>query len=236
MKIISVIAPIDINLSCQDLFYILNILKKPEYVSFLDSSLIPNKYSNFSYIAWEPDFVVKGFIGRNELLNINDSSVVISYENPLIFLKKVFSKNILMDNNEKKISNFGSDFIDEIEKLYFDGSEIKFLRNSKQTEEKLSGLFPDFTGGFIGYISYDLKNYIEKLPQAVKDDTGNPLFYFAYYSKLLAYSHKYCKWYLINNFNLDNDTAIFSNYPIYNYENLKSGLMVQTLIIPFLTV
>ncbi|MBM3713220.1 MAG: hypothetical protein FJW56_07280, partial [Actinobacteria bacterium] len=183
MKIISIIAPLDIKLSCQDVFYRLNIAAKPDYISFLDSSLLPNKYSRFSYIAWEADFAIRGFIGRNEVLNISDNSTVstiISGENPLIFLKKIFKKYVFWDNMEKKIDSTDNNFITGIERIYFDGNELEPLKDSDEICRKL----PDFTGGFIGYISYDLKNYIENLPQTVKDDIKNPLFYFTYYSKL----------------------------------------------------
>ncbi|MBN1299152.1 MAG: aminodeoxychorismate synthase component I, partial [Actinobacteria bacterium] len=40
---------------------------------------------------------------------------------------------------------------------------------------------------------------MEKLPATVKDDQNIPLFYFLYYSKLLAFSHRRRKWFLINN-------------------------------------
>ena len=210
MKIVSIIKPLDIKLNCQDVFYILNITEKPDYISFLDSSLLPNKYSNFSYIAWEPDFVIRGFSDKNEVLNMSDNSIITSRENPLFFLKNIFGKNIFWDNGGKKLNFNGRHFITEIKKIYIDGSRIIHFDNN----DEIGAMMPDFVGGFVGYISYDLKNYIERLPQTVKDDINNPLFYFAYYSRFLAYSHKFSKWFMINNFALSEDSDVYENSDI----------------------
>lgn len=49
--------------------------------------------------------------------------------------------------------------------------------------------FPFISGG-IGYLSYDLKNATEKLPQNAKDDLGLPDIYFAFYKVLLIHDKK----------------------------------------------
>ncbi|MBE3088933.1 MAG: aminodeoxychorismate synthase component I, partial [Actinobacteria bacterium] len=51
-----------------------------------------------------------------------------------------------------------------------------------------------------GYISYDLKNYIERLPQKAKDDIFLPLFMLVYYDNLMAYDIDNKKWFFIKNF------------------------------------
>ncbi len=61
-------------------------------------------------------------------------------------------------------------------------------------------ILPDFKGGFIGYFSYDLKNYIEKLPSKAKKDIRVPIFYLCYYLKFLAFNHQTGRCYFIKNY------------------------------------
>jgi len=46
-----------------------------------------------------------------------------------------------------------------------------------------------FVGGWIGYFSYDLGRYIEKLPRTTVDDLGMPLIRLCFYDRLIAYDH-----------------------------------------------
>jgi len=46
-----------------------------------------------------------------------------------------------------------------------------------------------FCGGWIGYFSYELGRYIEKLPDTTIDDLKMPLIRFCFYDKLIAYDH-----------------------------------------------
>ncbi|HEX7560870.1 MAG TPA: aminodeoxychorismate synthase component I, partial [Candidatus Humimicrobiaceae bacterium] len=66
---------------------------------------------------------------------------------------------------------------------------------------------PDYKGGFMGYFSYDLKNYIEKLPVKAKKDLKMPVFYLCYYLKFLAFNHKNGRCYFIKNYRKLNDGA-----------------------------
>lgn len=47
-----------------------------------------------------------------------------------------------------------------------------------------------FLGGWIGYFSYELGRYIEKLPQTTIDDIGMPLIRLCFYDRWLAYDHQ----------------------------------------------
>jgi para-aminobenzoate synthetase component 1 len=46
-----------------------------------------------------------------------------------------------------------------------------------------------FCGGWIGYFSYELGRYIEKLPETTIDDIRMPLIRLCFYDKLIAYDH-----------------------------------------------
>ena len=46
-----------------------------------------------------------------------------------------------------------------------------------------------FCGGWIGYFSYELGRYIEKLPETTVDDLQMPLIRLCFYDRLIAYDH-----------------------------------------------
>ncbi len=46
-----------------------------------------------------------------------------------------------------------------------------------------------FCGGWIGYFSYELGRYIEKLPETTTDDLQMPLIRLCFYDRLIAYDH-----------------------------------------------
>ncbi|HEY90731.1 MAG TPA: aminodeoxychorismate synthase component I [Dehalococcoidia bacterium] len=55
-----------------------------------------------------------------------------------------------------------------------------------------------FVGGGVGYLSYDLCHFIERLPVTVVDDLQLPECYFAFYDVVLAYDHLEGKTYIIS--------------------------------------
>jgi para-aminobenzoate synthetase component I len=63
--------------------------------------------------------------------------------------------------------------------------------------EPVQGL-PDFTGGAIGYLSYDLAREFEKLPKRSDDDLGLPDLYFLLFKDVFVYDHEANKlWVLV---------------------------------------
>ena len=182
MKILSTISAIDLKIPPQDAAY---ILKDSNYLCFLDSSLSPNKYSRFSYIGWDPKFVIKSSGYKNEFIGNARDVRYYSYQHPLSFIKQ----NI----KDYTCSPPGS-VIKDVRVVYIDEGSIRKV--NKDLEERL----PDFKGGFAGYFSYDLKNYIEELPQNASDDINLPIFYLAYYDRLFAYGHQDSRWYYVRNF------------------------------------
>ena len=55
-----------------------------------------------------------------------------------------------------------------------------------------------FTGGAVGYFSYDLCHFIERLPAKAIDDLELPECYLAFYDAIIAFDHKDNKVYLIS--------------------------------------
>ncbi|MGL5348400.1 MAG: aminodeoxychorismate synthase component I [Peptostreptococcaceae bacterium] len=53
-----------------------------------------------------------------------------------------------------------------------------------------------FVGGAVGYLSYDLGNYLEKLPRAAKDDTNVYDLYFGLYNLVIVVDHLEDKTYI----------------------------------------
>ncbi len=184
MKILSTISAVNLKIKPQDAAY---VLRNDDYMCFLDSSLAGSKYSKFSYVAWNPKIVVKSHGIRNEFLSTSSGISYCSYQHPLSFLKQ---------NIRDYIYSFPGDDEENIKVVYVEGKRVRDVAESNKK------VLPDFRGGFIGYFSYDLKNYIESLPANVVDDIDIPLIYLAYFDRLLAYSHRERKWYFIRNFPL----------------------------------
>ena len=55
-----------------------------------------------------------------------------------------------------------------------------------------------FTGGAVGYFSYDLCHFIERLPKRAVDDLQLPECYLGFYDAVVAFDHLESKTYLIS--------------------------------------
>ncbi|MFR2553381.1 MAG: hypothetical protein ACLS8D_16410 [Clostridioides difficile] len=53
-----------------------------------------------------------------------------------------------------------------------------------------------FVGGAVGYLSYDLGNYIENLPRTAVDDIEMPDMYFGFYNHVIVIDHLVQKTYI----------------------------------------
>ena len=192
MDVISTIVPIEINILPENLVYLLSSAGKYDYICFFDSSLAPNKYSKFSYVCWEPMFVVQGNEKESTFLNCPSREKQNFNMNPLLFLKEISNAAISQNNI-----------------IYHFASEHDSPKSPKSN-------LPDFIGGLAGYISYDLKNYIERLPQKAKDDIFLPLFMMAYYGNLMAYDIDNKKWFYIKNFVVKDKRINKKGEPVHN--------------------
>ena len=63
-----------------------------------------------------------------------------------------------------------------------------FLNKAHSKYQVLNSPFP-FSGGAVGFLSYDLKNEIESLPNSAENDLKLPLWRFAWYDGIVIYDH-----------------------------------------------
>jgi anthranilate/para-aminobenzoate synthase component I len=74
-----------------------------------------------------------------------------------------------------------------------------------------------FTGGWVGFFSYDIGRYIEPMPAKI-DDLQLPLIHLSFYDRLIAYDHHGKAFWLIA-LKLDNDTEP-PEQKLFSLENL----------------
>jgi para-aminobenzoate synthetase component 1 len=84
----------------------------------------------------------------------------------------------------KDIFEFKGGQANPFEKLQLALSKYKLHQSCKNKLPKSI-----FCGGWIGYFSYELGRYIEKLPQTTVDDIQMPLVRLCFYDRLIAYDH-----------------------------------------------
>ena len=155
---------------------------KNKFFCFLDSSLSGSKYTKFSYFCFAPDFLIRSSEGINEKRCFKTGQVLIEKCHPVDFLNKYVDDHVNFSFSLK---------IKEMHQFFYDENDKTYSKNSITDKVKL----PDFKGGFVGYFSYDLKKYLEKLPETAEDDLHLPFFNLFYFKKVFSYNHKEKKWY-----------------------------------------
>lgn len=101
---------------------------------------------------------------------------------PFLILRSK-GEEIVIIKGKESYHKTGNPFmiLDEISKTYKIKTDLTLL---------------PFFGGGVGYLSYDLCHFVEKLPRSVDDDLNLPDCYFCFYDTLLGYDHQKEKWYL----------------------------------------
>ncbi|MFC1738987.1 anthranilate synthase component I family protein [Planctomycetota bacterium] len=69
--------------------------------------------------------------------------------------------------------------------------KLQYILNKYKLDEALDNDLPKgiFRGGWVGFFSYELGRYIEKLPETTIDDLNMPLIRLCFYDKLMCYDH-----------------------------------------------
>ncbi|RBW67672.1 aminodeoxychorismate synthase, component I [Bacillus taeanensis] len=84
---------------------------------------------------------------------------------------------------------------------------------------------PDFQGGAVGYISYDLVRSIETLPELAEDDLAMPDLYFLVFEDVFVYDHEEgALWIIINYFSEQEEEA---RLKLSYYEKAWSSSFVE---------
>jgi para-aminobenzoate synthetase component I len=65
---------------------------------------------------------------------------------------------------------------------------LRMALDEYRLEEAAQGI-PPFLGGGMGYLSYELGRYLERLPEQAASDLGLPELCFAFYDRVLAHDH-----------------------------------------------
>jgi len=128
--------------------------------SILGANSAKKDADRFSYFAAEPKEVFEFRSGQ---------------KNPFGKLHKALTKYKL--EKEYRISN--------IEYRTRD-TEVGRRRNDKGGNDLPQGIF---CGGWVGYFSYELGRFIERLPETTVDDLEMPLIRLCFYDRLIAYDH-----------------------------------------------
>ncbi|MGM0838748.1 MAG: anthranilate synthase component I family protein [Bacillota bacterium] len=83
-------------------------------------------------------------------------------------------------------------------KHILNGDPLKRLKEfvSDRTTRRLEG-FPDFTGGAIGYLTYDCVRFIEDLPSISEDDLAIPDLYFLLFDDVFVYDKEEKSLYMV---------------------------------------
>ncbi|HOK57110.1 MAG TPA: anthranilate synthase component I [bacterium] len=98
--------------------------------------------------------------------------------------------------NRVEITDYTKGIIEKFEEK----NSLKIIDDflKKYSTVKIKPL-PSFTGGFVGFVSYDYVRNIEKIPQICKDDLSIPDFIFFFPKKLIIFDHFKRKIFLITN-------------------------------------
>ena len=95
---------------------------------------------------------------------------------PLMVLKSK-GRNITIKDRNRSVKKTGNPF-----------EELRRILKTFRPEDPTASNIP-FTGGAVGYMSYDLCRFIERLPSTTVDDVGFPDMYFGFYDKVIIYDH-----------------------------------------------
>ncbi|WP_099189215.1 aminodeoxychorismate synthase component I [Tepidibacter mesophilus] len=107
-----------------------------------------------------------------------------------------------VSSNPFKVLKYKDSQINPLEELRIELDKYKIKNNT--------GL--PFIGGAVGYLSYDLGNYIEKLPRSVVDDIKSPDLYFGFYDWVIVVDHLMNKTFIATpDINVRNEKDVVDN-------------------------
>ena len=99
---------------------------------------------------------------------------------------------------------------------------LNFLNDTQRKYHVLHSPFP-FSGGAVGFFSYDLKDELESLPSQTSDDLNLPLWRFAWYDGIVIYDH-FQEKYWITACGIDEDGRCHADLAQTRIESLEKTL------------
>lgn len=135
---------------------------------------------------------------------------ILTAEPYLIF--KADNKKAIVETKEKKEIIYGNPL-----KILEETWLTSYIESDKKTA------LP-FVGGAIGYFSYDLKDYIEKLPSLAKDDLKVPLIYLGFYGWAIVSDHLNQQTYLV----VTNKSSLSSEEIIKTIKKNSTGQTIRS--------
>ena len=108
-----------------------------------------------------------------------------SLANPAILGGAVFN------SERNRYSYFASEPVEIFDILADRSNPFKKLKTvlKKYSLDDIKGLENIFTGGWVGFFSYDLNRFLENVPVCGVDDVGLPLIRLCFYDKIICFDH-----------------------------------------------
>lgn len=145
----------------------------------------------------------KQFLFESALVNSWGRYSFLGFDPKLEIKAKNYKVKIIKDNTVNEFDSKNP--LDEINNLIKDYKSASFDD------------FPSFTGGLVGYISYDSIKYYNKIELKAKDIKNNPDYHFMLFEDIICFDNYKNKIYLITNIKLDSNLKS-------NYEKAKARL------------
>lgn len=176
------------------------------------SSFLKIHNSDYAYLLESAESQEK--IGRYSFLS-SDPSAVIKSKGRLVEIIDFDSAK-----PKKKVFSTKTNPLNEVKKII---SQYKAV--------SVEGL-PRFTGGFVGYVSYDMVRFFEEIPDKNEDDLKLPDMVFMLSKNLMVFDHLEHKIKIISNVHIKDKTRLKSAYEdgIKNIRRLALSLSRQAKI------
>jgi para-aminobenzoate synthetase component 1 len=145
-------------------------LRERRHVVFLDSALTNPRWGRRSIVACDPVLV---FTARGDTVRIEGGAVHFEAPaNPFTALRELMGRFQAASSAS--------------------AAAVSDRRNSEETEQpavidRRYSSMP--TGAFIGCFGYGLRQFVERVPARITDDTGAPDAWFGVYDRLLVFDH-----------------------------------------------
>ena len=129
--------------------------------------------------------------------------------------KEKLGRYSFISSNPFKVLKYKNTFENPLDSLQNELNKYKVKNNTHLP----------FIGGAVGYLSYDLKNYIEKLPKTSVDDTNVYDLYFGFYNWVIVIDHLQNKTYIATpNLDIEKENKLIVDIEKRIYKSELNGI------------